>query len=142
KTLLTFVTRTRREPIASSTSSASRGIRRRPARAAEDEEPAPRRSDGWRSRVARGVFDAFGLVRSRLGISARIIHERLRSPLRSFPPNASSALLCDASDIAVVALPRLDEKSLSRTTRPSLDPSDAFTTLQTQPPRRVSTGCP
>src|SRR5262249_27516872 len=86
---------------------------------------------------------------------ARIIHERLRPPLRSFPPKASSALLDDSSGggpcgppcprraVAVVALPRLDEKSLSRTsciwqilhqcsTHPALS----------QPPVRVSAGCP
>src|SRR5215472_11018063 len=51
---------------------------------------------------------------------ARIIHERLRPPLRSFPPNASSALLDDAYDIAIVALPRLVEKSLSRTCATSI----------------------
>src|SRR5262249_4488423 len=47
-------------------------------------------------------------------ILTRITHDRLRPPLRSFPPmhrQRSSPMRCG---IAVVALPPLDEKSLSR----------------------------
>src|SRR6266545_498036 len=46
---------------------------------------------------------------------ARIIHERLRPSRGSFPPDTSSDLLCDAPGIAVVGLPRPDEKSLAGT---------------------------
>ncbi len=46
---------------------------------------------------------------------ARIIHERLQPSRGSFPPDTSSDLLCDAPGIAVVGLPRPDEKSLAGT---------------------------
>ena len=42
-------------------------------------------------------------------------HERLQPSRGSFPPDTSSDLLCDASSIAVVGLPRPDEKSLAGT---------------------------
>jgi hypothetical protein len=45
----------------------------------------------------------------------RIIHERLQPSRGSFPPDTSSGLLCDAPGIAVVSLPRPDEKSLAGT---------------------------
>src|SRR6266545_2193593 len=48
-------------------------------------------------------------------VLARIIHERLRPSRGSFPPDTSSDLLCDAPGIAVVGLPRPDEKSLAGT---------------------------
>ena len=44
-------------------------------------------------------------------VLARIIHERLQPSRGSFPPDTSSDLLCDAPGIAVVGLPRPDEKS-------------------------------
>ena len=56
---------------------------------------------------------------------ARIIHERLRPSRGSFPPAPSSDLLCDAPGIAVVGLPRPDEKSLAGT-RSSIAPGDLF----------------
>src|SRR6266540_2292414 len=46
---------------------------------------------------------------------SRIIHERLQPSRGSFPPDTSSDLLCDAPGIAVVGLPRPDEKSLAGT---------------------------
>jgi 8-oxo-dGTP pyrophosphatase MutT (NUDIX family) len=46
---------------------------------------------------------------------ARIIHERLRPSRGSFPADKSSDRLCDAPGIAVVGLPRPDEKSLAGT---------------------------
>src|SRR6266511_4879332 len=48
-------------------------------------------------------------------ILARIIHERLQPSRGSCPPDTSSDLLCDAPGIAVVGLPRPDEKSLAGT---------------------------
>jgi len=47
---------------------------------------------------------------------ARIIHERLRPPLRSFPPMLRQHSSAMHFGIADVALPCLDEESLSRTT--------------------------
>src|SRR6266498_1751462 len=54
----------------------------------------------------------FGSQRER---PARIIHERLQPSRGSFPPDTSSDLLCDAPGIAVVGLPRHNEKSLAGT---------------------------
>src|SRR6266540_7312915 len=51
---------------------------------------------------------------------SRIIHERLQPSRGSFPPDTSSDLLCDAPGIAVVGLPRPDEKSLAGTRRTSV----------------------
>src|SRR5262249_41075836 len=89
--------------------------------------------DLWRSRASSfGADSGSAWPRAVTSVGLRlplIIHEHLRPPLRSFPPNASSALLDDASDIAVVALPRLDEKSRSRTIFIWQNSFDAYTSL-------------
>src|SRR5262245_25680103 len=57
------------------------------------------------------------------GILARIIHDRLRPPLRSFPPMRRHRSSAMRRGIAVVALPRLDKRSLSRASSRSALPA-------------------
>src|SRR6266545_1219498 len=68
------------------------------------------RTRRWRASSASSAAMGFRIL-------ARIIHERLQPSRGSCPPDTSSDLLCDAPGIAVVGLPRPDEKSLAGTRR-------------------------